>query len=151
MTAATVPARTVAPDSFEVLVEEGLLCALLSSAIAVCIHGNVQEVGALLHLRFVVRPGRSADVTDTTLATELLLLDRCLASLRDAAPMARSLRARLVAHVPAAVPRAACEAVLDLIGQFLRDQHIEVDAPDLSQGAPRQLAFRPVMGSLAVS
>jgi len=151
MTAATVPARTVAPDSFEVLVEEGLLCAALSSAIAVCIHGTVEEAGALLHLRFVVRPGRSADVTDTTLAMELLLLDRCLASLREAAPAARSLRARVVAHVPAPIPRAACEAVLDLIGQFLRDQQVEVDAPDLAQGAPRQLAFRPGMGSLTVA
>jgi len=150
VTTVTVTARTVQPDSFEVVAIEGLLGASLSSAIAVCIHDAVEEVGALLHLRFVVRPGHNADVTDTTLAMELLLLDRCMLRLRELAPAARNLRARLVAHLPASIPHTACDAVLDLIGQFLRDQRVEVGAPDLSQGAPRQITFDPGMGSLTV-
>jgi chemotaxis receptor (MCP) glutamine deamidase CheD len=147
---AAAPERIVEPDRFEVVEAEGLLRATLSSAIAVCIHDTLEEVGALLHLRFVVRADRSGDVTDTTLATELLLLDRCLQSLREVAPAARNLRARTIAHLPAAAPRAGCDAVLELIGQFLRDQGAEVHAPDLAQSAPRQVAFRPCMGSLKV-
>ena len=34
----------------------------------------------------IVRTAKPIDVTDSTLATELLLLDRCLASLRESAP-----------------------------------------------------------------
>ena len=68
-----------------------------------------EEAGALLHLRGIVRTAKPIDVTDSTLATELLLLDRCLASLREAAPAARHLQARMVVHLadsPQAVPCA---------------------------------------------
>src|SRR5690606_22056817 len=68
----------VAPDRFEVVTDDAILVAELRSAIAVCIYDAVQEAGALLHLRFIVRANKPADVTDTTLATELLLLDRCV-------------------------------------------------------------------------
>ena len=73
----------VAPDHFEIVADDALLIAELQSAIAVCIYDAIEEAGALLHLRFIVRSPRPADLTDTTLATELLLLDRCIESLRE--------------------------------------------------------------------
>ena len=73
----------VAPDKFEVSSGDVLLVTELHSAIAVCVYDAAEEAGALLHLRCIVRASKPADVTDTTLATELLLLDRCVASLRE--------------------------------------------------------------------
>jgi len=72
----------VAQDRFEVSSGEALLVTELSSAIAICLYDAAEEAGALLHLRCIVKSSKPADVTDTTLATELLLLDRCLQSLR---------------------------------------------------------------------
>src|SRR5262245_41767595 len=90
----------VAPDRFEIVADDALLIAELQSAIAVCIYDAVEEAGALLHLRFIVRSARPADLTDTTLATELLLLDRCVQSLREAMPGARDMQAKIAAHLP---------------------------------------------------
>ena len=141
----------VEPDRFEVVTEDVLLRATLQSAIAVCVFDSVDEAGALLHLRFVVREGKNVDVTDTTLATELLLLDRCVQTLRDAAPAARNLHARIAAHLPpASTARAACDSVLTLVGHFMSDIGAEVSPPDLALGAPRQLLFRPCMGLLQI-
>src|SRR6202046_4702135 len=82
------PEITVSPDRFEVTGEDVVLVAELRSAIAVCVYDAVEEAGALLHLRCVVRVTKASDMTDTTLATELLLLDRCVESMREMAPAA---------------------------------------------------------------
>ena len=47
---------TVAPDHFEVTGEDAvLIITQLRSAIAICVYDAVEEAGALLHLRCVVR------------------------------------------------------------------------------------------------
>ena len=103
----------VAPDRFEVTAEDAILVTELQSAIAVCVYDAAEQAGALLHLRCIVRSSKPADVTDTTLATELLLLDRCIEALREAAPSARQLQARIVAHLADdAQARPVCETVL---------------------------------------
>jgi chemotaxis receptor (MCP) glutamine deamidase CheD len=141
----------VAPDRFEVVRDDAVLHAELRSAIAVCIYDAVEEAGALLHLRFVARGAQPADVTDTTLATELLLLDRCIESLREAAPAARNLQAKIAAHLPQDTNATlACDNTLDLVALFLRDVGATVPAPDVAIGAPRQLRFRPSMGWLHI-
>src|SRR5579883_1981895 len=112
----------VAPDRFEVATDDVVFRAELRSAIAVCVYDAVDEAGALLHLRFIVRGPQPTDVTDTTLATELLLLDRCVEALREAAPSARNLQAKIAAHLPPESSAVdACEKVLTLVGHFLRD------------------------------
>ena len=98
----------VAPDRFEVVSDDAILVAELSSAIAVCIYDAMEEAGALLHLRFIVRTSKPIDVTDTTLATELLLLDRCVESLaRDRSERARTCRRRSPRSCPTAAKRNA--------------------------------------------
>jgi chemotaxis receptor (MCP) glutamine deamidase CheD len=142
---------SVAPDRFEVVHDDAVLQAELRSAIAVCLFDAVEEAGALLHLRFILRGPTRSDVTDTTLATELLLLDRCIESLREAAPAARNLQARIVAHIlEDSTAMAACEAVLTLVGHFLTDAGASVASPDVANGAPRRLQFRPAMGRLSI-
>jgi hypothetical protein len=100
-----------------------------------------------LHLRCIVRSTRPLDVTDTTLATELLLLDRCLESLRALAPAARHLQARIVVHL-AAEPHArpACETVVALVKHYLHDAGVQILPEDMAEGPVRTLRFRPSMG-----
>jgi chemotaxis receptor (MCP) glutamine deamidase CheD len=137
----------VAPDRFEVTAGEALLVTELQSAIAVCVYDAAEEAGALLHLRCIVRNSRPADVTDTTLATELLLLDRCLESLRATAPAARHLQARIVVHLAEAPQaRPACETVIALVKHYLADAGVQLLPEDVAAGPARTLRFRPSMG-----
>jgi chemotaxis receptor (MCP) glutamine deamidase CheD len=142
----------VAPDHFEIVSDDATLVAELRSATAVCIYDAVEEAGALLHLRFIIRSAKPADVTDTTLATELLLLDRCIESLREAAPGAKNLQAKLAAHLPDNPDaQRACENVLTLVRHFLDDCGMTVVAADLvAAPTPRILRFRPSMGWLQI-
>ncbi len=137
----------VAPDRFEVALEDVLLVTQLHSALAVCVYDAMEEAGALLHLRCIVRSAKPIDVTDTTLATELLLLDRCLASLREAAPAARNLQARIVVHL-ADNPQAApmCENMVTLVKRYLEDGGVRLLPEDVAAGPARSLRFRPSMG-----
>jgi chemotaxis receptor (MCP) glutamine deamidase CheD len=136
----------VAPDRFEVTAGEALLTTELHSAIAVCVYDATEEAGALLHLRCVAKSSKPADVTDTTLATELLLLDRCLESLREAAPAARHLQARIVVHLPDAEANPACETVVALVKRYLEDAGVQLSQTDIASGPTRTLRFRPSMG-----
>ena len=149
----TAPTREimVGSDQFEVVTEDVLLRAQLTCAMAVCVFDTVDEAGALLHLRCVARQGSNPDATDTTLATELLLLDRCVETLRTAVPQARALKAHIVVHLPAqSTARAACESTLTLVGHFMHDIGAELAPVDLDTGAPREVVFRPCMGTLQV-
>jgi chemotaxis receptor (MCP) glutamine deamidase CheD len=137
----------VAPDRFEVVSDDAVLVAELRSATAVCLYDAVEEAGALLHLRFIMRSAKPVDVTDTTLATELLLLDRCIESLREAMPNARNLQAKIAAHLPDNPDaQRACDTVLTLVRHFLGDSGMSVVASDIAAGPARELRFRPSMG-----
>ena len=137
----------VAPDRFELSSGEALLVTELSSAIAVCLYDAAEEAGALLHLRCIVKSAKPADVTDTTLATELLLLDRCIQSLREQSPAARDMQARIIVHL-ADTPqaRAAYDSVIKMVKHFLTDANVTLLPEDVATGQPRRLRFRPNMG-----
>ncbi|HVP35139.1 MAG TPA: hypothetical protein VMT09_16055 [Steroidobacteraceae bacterium] len=137
----------VAPDRFEVTAEDAILTTELRSAVAVCVYDAAEEAGALLHLRCIVKSSKPADVTDTTLATELLLLDRCLEALRAAAPAARHLQARIVAHLAeGAQAQPVCETVLTVVRHYLTDAGVQLLPEDVAAGPARTLRFRPGMG-----
>ena len=137
----------VAPDRFEVTVEDAVLVTELYSSIAICIYDAVEEAGALLHLRCVVRVSKPADMTDTTLATELLLLDRCVETMREIAPAARNLQARIFAHLEDhPMSGAVCDAALTLVRHFLTDTGFTLLPVEIGGGPPRELRFRPAMG-----
>lgn len=135
----------VAPDRFEVTAEDAILTTELRSAVAVCVYDAAEEAGALLHLRCIPKPSKPADVTDTTLATELLLLDRCLLALREAAPEARQLQGRIVAHL-AEGAQTVCETVIGVVRHYLTDAGVQLAPEDIAAGPVRTLRFRPGMG-----
>lgn len=139
----------VSPDRFEVAGDDVILITELRSAIAVCVYDAVEDAGALLHLRCIVRGSNPVDVTDTTLATELLLLDRCIESIKEVTPTARNLQSRIVVHL-ADDPNAhrTCNTVLALARDFLEDTGVRVLPIDVAAGPPRNLRFRPSMGWL---
>jgi chemotaxis receptor (MCP) glutamine deamidase CheD len=143
---------SVAPDRFEVVADDAVFIVDLQSALAICIYDAVNEAGALLHLRVITRGAQPAEATDTTLATELLLLDRCVEALREIAPEARALQAKIAAHLPeGASYERDCESVLTLVRHFLADVNIAEISADVAAGAPRKLRFRPSMGTLQIS
>jgi len=141
----------VPPDRFEVVADDAVFTVELQSALAICIYDALDEAGALLHLRFIMRGAKPVDVTDTTLATELLLLDRCVQTLREVAPGARNLQAKIAAHLPEGAQSAgSCDSVLTLVRHFLADVNIAEISSDIASGAPRTLRFRPSMGLLQI-
>jgi chemotaxis receptor (MCP) glutamine deamidase CheD len=143
---------SVPPDRFEVVADDAVFTVELHSALAICIYDAVDEAGALLHLRVITRGVQPAEATDTTLATELLLLDRCVEALREMAPDARALQAKIAAHLPeGASHQHACDSVLTLVRHFLADVDIAEISADVAVGAPRKLRFRPSMGTLQIS
>jgi chemotaxis receptor (MCP) glutamine deamidase CheD len=142
---------SVRPDRFEVIADDAIFTVDLQSSLAVCIYDALEEAGALLHLRLMMRGAQQPDATDTTLATELLLFDRCVQSLREIAPAARNLQAKIVVHLPAGTEcEGACASALTLVRHFLADVDIAEISCDVQAGAPRALQFRPSMGSLQI-
>src|SRR5258708_13888559 len=126
---------TVAPDRFEVAADDAILITELRSAIAVCVYDAVEEAGALLHLRCIVRSPKPVDMTDSTLATELLLLDRCVESMREVAPSARNLQARVVANLsdhPQA--QATFETILTMVQHFHQAAGVRVMQLEVASG-----------------
>jgi chemotaxis receptor (MCP) glutamine deamidase CheD len=144
---------SVPPDRFEVVPDDVVFTVELYSALAICIYDAVDEAGALLHLRIITRGVQPTEATDTTLATELLLLDRCVEALREIAPDARALQAKIAAQLPVgASHQQACDSVLTLVRHFLADVDIaEVSADIAASAVPRKLRFRPSMGTLQIS
>ena len=100
MSEAPVPEISVEPDHFDVVTNDVVLVARLESTFALCLYDAVLESGALIHLR-VAPPGRVQDpnLTDTTLSTDLLLLDRCFIELRKSEPRAQHWQAKVVGQV----------------------------------------------------
>jgi hypothetical protein len=141
----------VPPDHYEVSEDDVLFTAALDGTLAVCLYDAVEEHGALLHLRFIARGAVQADVTDRTLASDLLLLDRCVSSFRGAMDRGVDVQGKIAASVEAGEPaRLAADAVLALIGEYLADAGVRIVSRDIEYGRPRRLRFRPSMGQLRI-
>lgn len=146
------PAEVSVPvDSFHVTARDTLLCARLLGSFALCISDEVHESGALVHVR-AGRPGRVSndpDLTDNTLSSDLLLLDRCLSELKLAEPRARHWQARFVAHAdPDAGGAERLAALQAFIEAYLEDTGVKLTSAVTYDGPERRLAFRPTMRSL---
>jgi chemotaxis receptor (MCP) glutamine deamidase CheD len=145
---ASVPEIRVDPDHFDVVTKDVVLVAQLDSTFALCLYDAVLESGALVHLR-VGPPGRVQDpeLTDTTLSTDLLLLDRCFAELRESEPRAQHWQAKVVGQVqdtPGA--RERFDGVQSFLSAFLNDTNVKLISCDTHVDQVRVLKFRPAMG-----
>ena len=77
------PEMFVDADTFRVSRESVLLVSELRAALAVCVYDDTQGVGGLLHLRYVATSNdQPIDLTDNTLSSALLLMDRFCKELR---------------------------------------------------------------------
>jgi chemotaxis receptor (MCP) glutamine deamidase CheD len=145
---APVPEIRVDPDHFDVVTQDVVLVAQLESTFALCLYDAVLESGALIHLR-VGPPGRVQDpeLTDTTLSTDLLLLDRCFAELRKSEPRAQHWQAKVVGQVqdtPGA--RERFDGVQSFLSAFLADTNVKLISVDTHVERVQLLKFRPSMG-----
>jgi len=145
---ASVPEIRVEPDHFDVVTKDVVLVAELDSTFALCLYDAVLESGALVHLR-VGPPGRVQDpeLTDTTLSTDLLLLDRCFAELRKSEPRAQHWQAKVVGQVqdsPGA--RERFDGVRSFLSAFLADTNVKLISVDTHVEHVQVLKFRPAMG-----
>lgn len=137
-------------DQFEIARLDLLLTAHLRSSFALCLYDEVQEGGALLHMQ-IGRPGQVVDpeLTDNTLSTNLLLLDRCLSDLRQSDPRARHWQAKYVAHADErSGGRERMLGIQSFIEAYLDDVDIRLVSASAHTEAPMRLQFRPAMGQL---
>ncbi len=145
-----VPEIRVEPDHFDVVNRDVVLVAQLDSTFALCLYDAVLESGALVHLR-VGPPGRVQDpeLTDTTLSTDLLLLDRCFVELRKSEPRAQHWQAKVVGQVqdlPGA--RERFDGVQSFLSAFLNDTNVKLISCDTHVDHVQLLKFRPAMGQV---
>lgn len=146
------PPEVIVPvDSFQIARQDQLLCARLRGSFALCISDEVHEAGALIHVQ-AGRPGRTGnnpDLTDNTLSTDLLLLDRCLTELQLAEPRARHWQARFVAHAdPEAGGVERLAALQAFIEVYLEDAGVHLSSAVTHEGAGRSVVFRPALRTL---
>lgn len=135
-------------DGFEVTRRDVLLVAHLQSTFALCLYDAVEGGGALLHLR-VAPVGRleDPDITDTTLTTDLLLLDRCLSELRRCEPRSKHPQAKIVGQVEdTAGARQRFESVEAFMTAYLADAEVHLVSCHAHFDNVRTLRFRPAMG-----
>lgn len=141
---------TVDVDTFLVVRDDRVLRAKLQGSFALCISDEVHEAGALVHVQ-AGRPGgadgASPDLTDNTLSTDLLLLDRCLSQLRAAEPRARHWQARFVAHAEQG-DFDRLSALQAFIEAYLEDTGVALTSAVIHDGRPRRLDFRPSLRTL---
>ncbi len=138
---------TVDVDTFLVVRDDRVLRARLQGSFALCLSDEVHEAGALVHVQAGRPGGACADLTDNTLSTDLLLLDRCLSQLRVAEPRARHWQARFVAHAEHG-NFDRLSALQAFIEAYLEDTGVALTSAVIHDGRPRRLDFRPTLRTL---
>ena len=122
----------VQADAFGVSRERTLLVAELTAALAVCVYDETQGVGGLLHLRYVATSNdQPLDLTDNTLSSDLLLMDRFCKELRMVGARKQSWHVRIFGHTPdKAGMDAPAATVLDLVKAYFADGRLPVECKE---------------------
>jgi chemotaxis receptor (MCP) glutamine deamidase CheD len=125
----------VAADAFSVSRAAVLLVCELRAALAVSVYDDSQGVGGLLHLRYVAtNDDQPLDLTDNTLSSDLLLMDRFCKELRSAGARKQSWRVRIVAHTPPHTGmQAPAATVLDLVKAYFSDSRRPIECQELQR------------------
>lgn len=112
----------VEPDTFQVSKGTVLLTGHLQCAVAIALHDDSQGIGGLLHLRYVAtRDGKPLELTDNTLSSSVLLIDRFCKEMKTAGSRAQWWRVRIIAHLADNDTDAAAATVLDLVKAYFVD------------------------------
>jgi chemotaxis receptor (MCP) glutamine deamidase CheD len=122
----------VQPDAFRVSREPLLLVSELRAALAVCLFDDTQGVGGLLHLRYVATSGTEpVDLTDNTLSSDLLLMDRFCKELRSAGARKQSWRVSIFGHTPQQpAMEGPAATVIDLAKAYFSDARRPVECKE---------------------
>jgi chemotaxis receptor (MCP) glutamine deamidase CheD len=142
----------VAPDSYQVSPEPVLMIAELQGALALCLHDEARGVGGLLHLRFVGGTGRPSDVTDNTLSSILVVLDRFKRAVLGSSAKRDDIQARILAHaLPPSDADEPSATLVDLIRADLADGKIACGAQVTRRTDPVRVCFQPFEGRVWIA
>ena len=125
----------VDPDAFRVSRESVLLVCEIRAALAVCVYDDTQGVGGLLHLRYVATNNdQPLDLTDNTLSSGLLLMDRFCKELRGEGARKQSWRVTIFAHTPQqSAMQGPAATVLDLVKAYFSDARLPVECSEMNR------------------
>ena len=142
----------VAPDTYQVSPEPVLLTAELYGALALCLHDEGRGVGGLLHLRFIGGTGLPSDVTDNTLSSVLVVLDRFKRGVIGTSTRRDDIQARILAHaLPPTDAREPTATLVDLIRADLADSKVACGTQMTRRREPLRVCFQPFEGRVWVS
>ena len=147
------PELLVEHDTFRVSRGAALLTCELRAALGVCVYDDTQGVGGLLHLRYVATSNdQPLDLTDNTLSSDLLLMDRFCKELRAEGARKQSWRVSIFAHTP---PQAGMESpaatVLDLVKAYFGDARLPVETKEQRRELGLLLRFDPHEGRIWIT
>jgi chemotaxis receptor (MCP) glutamine deamidase CheD len=137
----------VAPDTYHVSAEAMLMVADLHGAMALCLHDEARGVGGLLHLKFMGGTGRPCDVTDNTLSSVLMELDRFKRAVLGNSSKRDEIQARILAHaLPPAEISEPSASLVDLIRADLADAKIACGTQTMRRIDSLRVCFQPQEG-----
>jgi chemotaxis receptor (MCP) glutamine deamidase CheD len=142
----------VAPDTYEVSPEPVLMIADLHGALALCLHDEARGVGGLLHLRFVESTGLPSDVTDNTLSSVLVVLDRFKRAVIGNSTRHDSIQASILAHAsPPTDVHEPSATLVDLLRADLTDGKISCGTQMTRRADSVRVCFQPFEGRVWIS
>ena len=141
----------VAPDTYHVSPEPLLLTAELTGALALCLHDEGRRVGGLLHLLFKGGTGRPSDVTDNTLSSVLVVLDRFKRAVVGNSPKRDDVQARIIAHALPPTDEEPSATLVDLIKADLADGKISCGTQTMRRVEPVRVCFEPFEGRVWIA
>lgn len=151
MTAATD--NLIEADGYRIARDTVPMIAQLQAAVAVCVHDDTQGVGGLLHLRYLAKgQTKPLDLTDNTLSSDLLLLDRFCKELRSQGARKNSWRVYLIGHIPGTdgIDQPAA-TLLDLLRAYFADSRLPVECKELRREQPVVVRMQPRDGQLSLA
>lgn len=141
----------VEPDTYQVSPEPMLMIADLHGALALCLHDEGRKVGGLLHLRFKGGTGRPSDVTDNTLSSVLVVLDRFKRAVLGNTARRDDVQARILAHgLPPTDAGEPSATLVDLIKADLADGKIACGTQTTRRTEALRVCFQPFEGRVWV-
>ncbi|MDP9011151.1 MAG: hypothetical protein M3O41_00580 [Pseudomonadota bacterium] len=142
----------VAADTYQVSPEPVLMIADLRGSLAVCLHDEGRGVGGLLHLSFVGGTGRPSDVTDSTLSSVLVVLDRFKRGVIGNSQRRDDIQARILAHaLPPTDADEPSATLVDLLRADLADGKIGCGTQLTRSNEPVRVCFQPFEGRVWIS
>lgn len=142
----------VPPDTYRVA-KAGVLRADLNAAVAICVHDDTQGTGGLLHLKYVATDqDRPLELTDSTLSSGLLLMDRFCKELRAAGARKQSWLVCLFGHTPERPDlHEPAATVLDLVKAYFNDSRRPVECRELRRPHAITVRLEAREGGIVVS